>query len=80
MTKGGSAREDMRRTSEGMKRLPDISDCEDRIDRALKSLLAKKKSVKKGKEALDARRRDGDKKELCEDGTGKSPIPRCEEE
>ncbi|KAJ4433903.1 hypothetical protein ANN_16216 [Periplaneta americana] len=35
------------RTSEGMKRLPDISDCEDRIDRALERLLAKKKSAKK---------------------------------
>ncbi|KAJ4443700.1 hypothetical protein ANN_05375 [Periplaneta americana] len=45
-TNGGNAREDMRRTSEGMKRLPDISDCEDRIDRALERLLAKKKSAK----------------------------------
>ncbi|KAJ4426452.1 hypothetical protein ANN_27266 [Periplaneta americana] len=30
-----------------MKRLPDISDCEDRIDRTLERLLAKKKSAKK---------------------------------
>ncbi|KAJ4443345.1 hypothetical protein ANN_05013 [Periplaneta americana] len=45
-TNGGNAREDMRRTSEGMKRLPDISDCEDRIDRALERLSAKKKSAK----------------------------------
>ncbi|KAJ4428030.1 hypothetical protein ANN_24044 [Periplaneta americana] len=46
-TNGGNAREDMIRTSEGMKRLPDISDCEDRIDRALERLLVKKKSAEK---------------------------------
>ncbi|KAJ4434054.1 hypothetical protein ANN_16373 [Periplaneta americana] len=46
-TNGENAREDMIRTGEGTKRLPDISDCEDRIDTALERLLAKKKSAKK---------------------------------
>ncbi|KAJ4435389.1 hypothetical protein ANN_18004 [Periplaneta americana] len=45
-TNGGNAREDVIRMSEGMKRLPDISDCEDRMNRALERLLAKKKSAK----------------------------------
>lgn len=60
-TNGGNARKDMIRTSKEMKRLPDISDCEDKIDRALERLLngemedrivrrmelARKKSAKK---------------------------------
>ncbi|KAJ4443716.1 hypothetical protein ANN_05391 [Periplaneta americana] len=46
-TNGRNAREDMIRTGEGTKRLPDISDCEDRMNRALERLLAKKKSAKK---------------------------------
>ncbi|KAJ4442495.1 hypothetical protein ANN_04081 [Periplaneta americana] len=46
-TNGGNAREDMIRTGEGTKRLPDISDCEDRMNRALERLLTKKKSAKK---------------------------------
>lgn len=46
-TNGGNAGKDMIRTSEGMKRLPDISDCEDTIGRAVERLLAKKKSAKK---------------------------------
>ncbi|KAJ4434164.1 hypothetical protein ANN_16486 [Periplaneta americana] len=50
-TNGGNAREDMIRTGEEMKRLPDISDCEDRMNRALERLLAKKKNAKKKNDA-----------------------------